>query len=120
MCYYIGIESLVANALIELLKDGCREVCFDVLERYGAEVVNFLNANGQEAVLVLSREQTRGFIVNCSEYFDVEDPERLSGFIRLKDEYGVEDIAEAFCGGIAVQVLKAFLSESALGILRAA
>lgn len=120
MCYYIGIESLVANALIELLQNGCREVKFEAIERYGAEVVNFLNASGEEAVLILSREQTRGFIVNCSRFFDVKDPESSQGTVRLKEGFSVEDLARAFCGGIAVPVLEALLSRRALEALRAA
>ncbi|WP_286142477.1 hypothetical protein, partial [Adlercreutzia caecimuris] len=78
------------------------------------------NASGKEAVLILSREQTRGFIVNCSRFFDVKDPESPQGTVKLKEGFSVEDLAQAFCGGIAVPVLEALLSRHALEVLRAA
>ncbi len=120
MCYFIGIESLVANALIELLRDGCRQVKFEAIERYGAEVVNILNNSGEDAVLILSRERTRGFIINCSDYFDVENPELPSGTISLKPEFSEDDLLRVFCGGIAAPVLRALISEKSLEVLRAA
>lgn len=120
MCYYIGIESLVSNALIELLQEKQRKVTFEAIEQYGAEVVRLLNDGGKDAVLILSREQTRGFILNCSKYFTIENPESPSGTIELKDGFDESDLAKAFCGGIAVPVLQALLSKSALAVLRAA
>ena len=44
MCIYIGIEDLVANALIELVENTeKREVMFKELDEYGALVVKYLN-----------------------------------------------------------------------------
>ena len=44
MCIYIGIEDLVANALIELVeKSEKREVLFKQLDEYGAKVIKYLN-----------------------------------------------------------------------------
>ena len=47
MCFYIGIEDLAANALIEILQskngdDSQNIVTYAELEKYGAEVVHYL------------------------------------------------------------------------------
>ena len=56
MCTFIGIESLVANALIELFDyNHTREVTFDTLVDYGMKVVQiYQRETGEEAVLLLS------------------------------------------------------------------
>lgn len=122
MCYYIGLENLVANAFIELLEqnESQRKVKFSTIEDYGDAVVQVLHQNGQDAILILSRENTRGFIVNCSRYFEVVNPDSPDGYIHLKDEFNAEDLAKEFCGGIAVDVLKALLSKDSLKVLQAA
>ena len=45
MCFYIGIEDLAANALIELLqKEENRSfITYKELERYGTQVVSLLS-----------------------------------------------------------------------------
>ena len=59
MCIYIGIEDLVANALIELVENSeKREVMFRELDAYGAMVVKCLNDKQEQAVLLLSKERT--------------------------------------------------------------
>ena len=51
MCIYIGIEDLVANALIELVENTeKREVMFKELDEYGALVVKYLNDEAEQAV----------------------------------------------------------------------
>ena len=48
MCFYIGIEDLVANALIEVLKKGDKRfLTYNEIENYGAEVVRILKENGE-------------------------------------------------------------------------
>ena len=55
MCFYIGIEDLVANALIEVLKKGDKRfLTYNEIENYGAEVVRILKENGAEIVGILA------------------------------------------------------------------
>ena len=63
---FIGIESLAANALIELMdREQTREVSFDTLVRYGLEVVRvFGMRTGEEAVLLLSRQDQLDMMEN--------------------------------------------------------
>ena len=48
MCFYIGIEDLAANAMIEMLKKGGRRfLTYNEIEMYGAEVVQVLKESGE-------------------------------------------------------------------------
>lgn len=109
MCYYIGIESLVVGALIELLQrdPASKSVTFSAIEKYGNAVVKCLRDQGEEAVLILSRENTRGLIRDCSDIFQVESPDSPDGRIELRENVSVKDLAKRFSGGMAVAVIKA-------------
>ncbi len=112
MCYYVGIEDLVAGALVELLRRrGQRSVSFEALERYGNAVVKHIRSSHKDVILVLSREQTQGFIRNCSDLFDVESPELSSGIITLKSGHTVEDLVRRFGARIPAVVLKAMIDD---------
>lgn len=57
ICFYIGIEDLPANALIEVLKEpGKRFLTYYELENYGEKVFQILEERGGKAVLILSRD----------------------------------------------------------------
>lgn len=70
MCFYIGIEDLAANALIEILTKNSekRFVSYEELENYGAEVVKFLCEKGEKAILILSRDCTEAMFRNYSDF----------------------------------------------------
>ena len=71
MCFYIGIEDLAANALIEIMKKTDRRfLTYSEIESYGAEVVQILKENGEKAVLILSRDNTDALFKNYSEFFE--------------------------------------------------
>lgn len=113
MCFYIGIEDLAANALIELLsKDNKREARFltyKEMEAYGAEVVQLLNEQGEKAVLILSRESTNAFFKNYSDFFEEQEVDGHKG-IALKDDKDVDDLIEQFRGYLSLEVLLAFVN----------
>lgn len=120
MCIYIGIEDLVANALIELVeKSEKREVLFKQLDEYGAKVIKYLNDKQEQAVLVLSKERTNEFLHDYSEYFELFSSGMDEG-IRLKEGISVNQLWEKFRGYLSVDVMLAFMdrvSISALGVL---
>lgn len=119
MCIYIGIEDLVANALIELVeKSAEREVLFKQLDEYGAQVIKYLNDKEEQAVLVLSKERTNEFLHDYSEYFELFSRGMDEG-IRLKENVSVSELWEKFRGYLSVDVMLAFMdkvSVSALGV----
>lgn len=118
MCVYIGIEDLAANALIEVMsKDETKRfVSYEELEIYGAEVVNFLNAKGEKAVLILSRESTNTMFRNYSDIFEENISDEQLG-IQLKTGITAEELIKKFRGYLAWDVLLAFVSEQTVSKL---
>ena len=117
MCIYIGIEDLVANALIELMEHSeKREVLFKDLDAYGAMVVKFLNDKQEEAVLILSKERTNDFLHDYSEYFELFSQGKEEG-IRLKEGVPVDALWEKFRGYLSVDVMMAFMNAEAVKAL---
>lgn len=118
MRYYIGIQDLAANALIELLDKNCsRRVTLRALTEYGVAVVSALNKEKDEAVLLLSRDRTLGFIKECSDLFDVEGFDTSDAAIVLKEDFTSDDLIERFCGSISISVLKALSDCEAIRVL---
>ncbi len=117
MCFYIGIEDLAANAMIEMLKKGGqRFLTFDEIEMYGAEVVQILKESGEKAVLILSRENTDALFRNYSEFFKEGKQNGKKG-IRLKDEKEIDDLIQQFRGYLALDVLLAFMNKRSVKVL---
>ena len=120
MCFYIGIEDLAANALIELLqKEENRSfITYKELERYGTQVVRLLSERGEKAVLLLSRENTNAMFRDYSEFFEEDSYDENEG-IRLRAGKSRKDLIVQFRGYLALDVLMALVDErsvSALGV----
>jgi len=117
MCIYIGIEDLVANALIEIAeKSGKREVLFKDLNNYGADVVKLLNEKNEQAVLILSKERTNEFLHDYSDYFELFSTGLAEG-IRLKKDVTVRELWEKFRGYLSIDVMLAFMNERSIHAL---
>ncbi len=116
MCTFIGIESLAANALIELFeRKRTREVSFDSLVRYGMEVVRiFQSETGEEAVLLLSRKYQMDMIENYSDFFEVEMDAAGNGTFRLKDVNNLEEVKAYFRWTMSMKLIDAFVSPDAI------
>lgn len=117
MCFYIGIEDLAANALIESMRRlKKRFLTYEEIESYGSKVIEFLNEKNEKAVLILSRESTNALFRNYSDFF--EEKEESTGIgIGLKENVVLEDLIKQFRGYLALDVLMAFVSDSAAGAL---
>lgn len=119
MCFYIGIEDLAANALIESISRGRKTfLTYKEIESYGARVVKLLNDNNEKAVLILSREHTNELFRNYSDFFEEKLVDGDIG-IELKGDKTVEGLIRQFRGYLAIDVLMAFVNEGtvqALGV----
>lgn len=119
MCFYIGIEDLAANALIEALSKGNKRfLTYSEIENYGSSVLQFLNEKGEKAVLILSRENTNDLFRNYSDFFVEIENEGTLG-ISLKENIQIDDLIRKFRGYLAFDVLMAFVSKNtvqALGV----
>ena len=117
MCFYIGIEDLAANAMIEMLnKGGQRFLTYNEID--GAEVTQILKESGEKAVLILSREKTNIFFRNYSDFFEEDEQDGKKG-IRLKTGKDVEDLILQFRGYLALDVLLAFMNQRSVKVLGA-
>lgn len=122
MCYYIGLQDLAANALIELMNqnNNLRTVTFKALNSYGVAVVQKLMADGREAILLLSRESTYSLIHECSDLFEVRDIGKPNASIALREEVTKEMLIERFCGAIPLEILRAMSTKESLAALNEA
>lgn len=117
MCRFIGMEDVVANALIELIEDkGCRIVNTKQIMEYGAQIVRFFMENGEQAVLLISRDYTNEFIYNYSEYFEIIERGNEE-YIVLKDDKNADDLRAYFRACVSLDYLKAFISEQSIAVL---
>jgi len=115
MCMFIGIESLVANALIELFeKTEKREVDFETLYKYGMRVVRYLEKQGEEAILLLSEKYQLDMVEKYSEYFDVELYSSEKGVFRLKENVKIDDLKNYYRWTMSIKAIKAFMSAEAI------
>ena len=120
MCFYIGIEDLAANALIEILEmedktPSQKSVTYAELEKYGTEVVRHLKKNGEKAVIIFSRESTDVMLHNYSDFFE----ERENGTaIGLRKGKYVPDLIERFRTYLAFDLMMAFMADSPVQVLK--
>ncbi len=119
MSIRIGIEDLVANALIELVDndENNREVTYKQLNDYGAIVIETLNAKNEEAVLIVSKERTKAFLHDYSDFFEVRTNARQEKCIALLDGKTTDELRELFRGYLSLDMLLAFISEHSLQAL---
>lgn len=125
MCYYIGIEDLAANAMIEILEKKQQEqenieginlsVSLKDLEDYGAEVVRYLNnETSEKALLILSRESTDYMFKNYSDFFEEDDNESA---IKLREGKTVEDLKNKFRTYKAADLISVYMAKTTVKIL---
>lgn len=125
MCYYIGLEDLAANAMIEILEKRQQEqedikgielsVLLKDLEDYGSKVVRYLNnKTSEKAFLILSRESTDHMLKNYSDFFTEDDNESA---IKLKEGKTVEDLKNKFRTYKAADLISAYMAKTTVKIL---
>lgn len=117
MCFYIGIEDLAANALIESLRRAKKTfLTYKEIENYGSRVVELLNEKGEKAVLILSRESTNALFRNYSKFFKEKNVNGEKG-IELNEEVTLENLINQFRGYLALDVLMAFVNDNSVQAL---
>ena len=116
MFMFIGIESLAANALIEILdKTGRREVDFATLVKYGTKVAKLLREQtGEEAILLVSKKYQLNMIDCYSEFFEMKAHSHEHDVFMLRDGVTVDDLSHYFRWTMSVKAIKAFMAEEAI------
>lgn len=118
MCYFVEIQDLAANALIELLDSNRgKRVTFRQLNDYGVAVVRKLIGNGQDAVLLVSREYVFGMRRECSDLFSVHNIDKPDAYIELRPGIDVQRLVDRFYGAIPFEILDAMTDSDVLDAL---
>lgn len=117
MCTFIGMDDLIANALIELIDNRDIEtVSFDTIVKYGTVVASHLKSNNNEVALLISKEYKHKALSDNSEFFELsvrDDNE----FVNLRNGKSVMDLKKHFRTFLSTDLLSAFLSDDAYNIL---
>lgn len=118
MYRYIGIEDLVASALIEVMKRERtnRKVSLQALSNYGTVIVRLLTQSGQSAILFLTKESTYEFVHDYSEFFSIRNYEGRE-YIELEEGITVDDLRRQFIKNLTVDIAKALGKEESLQAL---
>lgn len=120
MCVFIGIDCIVANALIELnVKKSVRKISFKTLMKYAEEVVGtYRKITDKKAVLICGREEIDTFFAYNSKYF--KRLKRCDGeYFCLQDNIvNLDELKEKFRYPVSYDFIKALLSQESLSVLR--
>ena len=118
MYRYIGIEDLVASALIELMKTGenNRKVSLQALANYGTVIVKMLTKSGQDAILFLTKASTYEFVHNYDDFFSIVDYSGIE-YIELKEKITIQDLRHQFRQNLTVDLAKALVEKESLRAL---
>ena len=118
MFRYIGIEDLVASALIEQMRqeETNRKVSLQSLANYGTVIVKILTNSGQNAILLLTRESTYEFVHDYANFFTIVEYDGIE-FIELLDGVTAKDLRRQFRKNLTVDLAKALVGKESLAAL---
>ena len=119
MAVFIGVESVVMNALIDI-KENCdkQELTFEEIVRYGkAAARTYQKETGEEAILLLSEADQVSMIENYPQYLDTRAYVERRVF-RLQDDAPMDEIKELFRWLLSINLLNSFLSPETSASLR--
>jgi len=118
MYRYIGIEDLIAGALIELneQENAQRKISLRTLADYGSIIVKILINSGQDAILLLTRDSTYEFVHDYADYFCIKEYDGIE-YIELKEGVNVEDVRREFRKNLTVDLAKALNEKESLAVL---
>lgn len=117
MCYFIGIEDLVANALIELVEStGNRTVSFSQLNKYGEAIITRLKKEDMDVTLIFTREKTERFFHDCSNIFSISENDSDIQ-ITLNDNVSTSFLRKKFRVNLSINLLSAFVATETINAM---
>lgn len=115
---YIEIDDLVGNAFISYLeKTGKRILSLKKINMFGTKVINYLNKNGEDACLRLSRDLTNSFFYEYSDLFKLVENEKEYVVVLVNDDITVTDLIHKFSGYLSLPVILAFTNSENTKVL---
>lgn len=119
MKYFIGLEDIASNALIQSMRRWGRNfVSYNDIEAYGraAQGVMCEEHHGTSLVIILSRVDTDRVLALYGDYF-VEDTVEGERGIRARDGITEEDLIDKFQGALPLDVFMILGDERAWRVL---
>jgi hypothetical protein len=120
----LKIDNVVGNAFIELMKKDPekREIQASILSEYGKQVLNLASEDDESTIIhiIISRHKTHEFLRNYSDFFDIkieENPINETIFVLSPDKQ-IDDLRTYFRSGLPFPLIKAFMDERAVNILK--
>lgn len=108
MCKFIGIESVIANALIEKMIENGNYLSLKQIKDYGYEVINSLETKTNERVILIYEQNSIDtFLINYSNYFAYEIVEG-NECIKVKDGVEIEDLLNIFRWPLSIELMESF------------
>ncbi|MDE7221879.1 MAG: hypothetical protein K2N40_01245 [Ureaplasma sp.] len=108
MCKFIGIESVIANAFIEIMSTENGKLSLKKIEKYGYEVVNSIEEkNGERVILIFEKSSLKRFFINYSDYFTFTQ-ENGEEYIQVKENVDLFDLKEMFRWTLPIEMIQAF------------
>ena len=63
MCKFIGIESVIANALIEKMAMSGKELSLKQIKKYGYEVFDAVSTTHERVIIIYEKDSISNFII---------------------------------------------------------
>lgn len=115
--FSIGIEDLVANALIETVeKTGKRSISFSQLTKYENAILTNLTHDNKMVRLNINRNATNQFFHDYSDVFTIKEYKN-DIVVSLNNNISTAYLRSNFRINLALPLLKAFVSQEAVDIL---
>lgn len=117
MCKFIGIESLAANALIELYGEKIQRISFKNLVDYGLSVVEqYKKECEQMAVLIFDPDDLYRLVVNHSDFFDIEQDEDTK-YLCLNQDIDINKVKKRFRWTLSYRMIRALNKMSVMTVV---
>lgn len=106
MCNFIGVEILAANALIDLLEaNKGRSITLKTLNKFGIEVVEYLEKNfNEKSVVLFDRERIGNLVLDYSDMFTLQEDT-----LTVNEGVSTERLRDRFRGPLTYEILKAII-----------
>ena len=107
----VGAEYVIANALIELNKQGHDSITFDKLRSIGWQIQQCFNKEGINAIILTSGSRLKDAIYDFSDYFEYAETDKHEPMIRVKKDIPIEDLEDRFIYCLPTKVANLFIEK---------
>lgn len=114
MNYFIGIDTLVSNAFIELYPTNC--ISYGDIKKYGEKVTKNLESKGHRVLLILDKNLIKPFLMDNKMYFNMEPLNNEYCFV-LKQNITPFDLIRKFRMHLDINLLTALTDKDTINLI---